>query len=417
MLCTYLNVKFSDIEINEGRYIKIPSIGEIPIDNNGCMLIDYSGDQHVFSETAFQQVLSWGDELEKIRIFENKIVFVGVTATGIGDTGNIPIKTSVPLVTVHANAINTILNKSFIHKMDSLSSFGILVLCIILSTLINILFRPVKAGLLTVFTVMLYVAVSVLLFQKNIWLDILSPGLGFLMPFLLITVYRYGWEEKERRWVKKVFSHYLSSEVINEILKDPSKLKLGGELKTATVLSLDLCNFSAYCEGKCPSDVVGMLNNCFDWMTEIILNNGGMLDKYIGDAIMAIFGAPIEKPLVLQAQQAVNAALEILEKWNLLPEGERCSLNIGIGINTGPMLIGNMGSRYIFNYTAIGDEVNIASRVQGLTRQYAANIIITDSVYNLVKDKFQADSLGEVTVKGRKAPIIIYKVNSTRNKS
>lgn len=410
VLCTYLNIGFNDVKINFGKSIWVPHIGNIPIDKNGFMWINYVGDQHAFKEVAFQQILAWTGDETQMQKFMDTLLVIGITATGLGDQGHIPIATNVPLISVHANILNTILNKDFLTKMPENINLFIVIVCIFLSTFINVLARPIRAGLSTLLLVVSYIAINLWLFQNNIFMDILGPVFGFLAPFLLITIYRYGWEERQRRWIKKAFTHYLSKDVIDIILGEPEKLQLGGELKTATVLYLDLRNFSAYCEGRSPKEVVGLLNQGFDWMTEIILRNGGMLDKYIGDAIMAIFGAPVEMSPQTQAEQAVLTSLEIIRKWNTIPVSTRCNLDIGIGINTGPMLIGNMGSQYIFNYTAVGDEVNITSRIQGLTSDYHVNIIITDSVYSFVKDKFKTELLGKVTVRGRKAPVIIYKV-------
>lgn len=403
VLCIYLDISFKDVKVDPGRYVSVPGFGNIPIDGEGFMWINFVGDQHVFKEIAFQQILN----MEEIQGLANAILLVGITATGIGDQGHIPVATNVPLVAVHANVLNTILNKDFLIKMPVWVNIIIIAICVFAGTIVNLSFRSIRGALLSLLILVSCIAINLWLFQKNILLDLLGPSFGIILPFLLITVYRYGWEERQRRWIKKVFTHYLSKDVIETILQDPKKLQLGGELKTATVLYLDLRNFSRYCEERPPAEVVGFLNHSFDWMTEIILRHGGMLDKYIGDAIMAIFGAPLEVPPGKQAQDALLAAVEIVEKWD---KNTRASLDVGIGINTGPMLIGNMGSRYIFNYTAIGDEVNIAARLQELCGEYKVNIIITDSVYNLVKDGFKIESLGKVMVKGRREPVVIYKV-------
>lgn len=406
VLLTYLNITFSDLTINTGRYIRIPNLGDVPIDSHGNMLINFAGDQHVFREVAFQQLLS----LDIAEEFRNRLFLVGITATGIGDQGHIPLATNVPLITVHANVLNTILNKDFIIKISFWTNIFIIIFAVFSSSFLNMFFRSIRAVLLTLLMILAFISVNIWFFQKNILIDILSSSFGIIAPFLLITVYRYGWEERQRRWIKKVFTHYLSSDVVETVLKDPKKLQLGGELKSATVLYLDLHNFSTYCEGREPSLVVNFLNETFDWITEIILRNSGMLDKYVGDAIISIFGAPLEMPLKDQAEKAVLTALEIIDRWNKMPVSLKGNMDIGIGINTGSMLIGNMGSRYIFNYTAIGDEVNIAARIQGLTDNYKTNIIITDSVYNLVRGKFPTEPLGEVTVKGRRELVIIYSI-------
>jgi len=412
ILCEYLDIKFSELNIESGVKISLPKIGDIPIDRNGCMWINYVGGQHVFTERAYQQILSWTGDETKMADFGNTIVLAGITATGLGDKGNIPVATNVPLVAVHANGINTILSKDFLRVPPGWMNILLVLFLVLASTAVNIVFKTLKAGLSSVMLVSVYLASNLFLFRQNIVLNVIAPVMGVILPFVFITFYRYRFEEGQKRWIKKVFGQYLSKDVVESVIKDPSKLKLGGELKTATVMYLDLRNFSTYCEGKCPSEVVGFLNNCFDWMTDIIVKNKGMLDKYIGDAIMAIFGAPLEASPSEQVESAVRAAIEIEEKWREMPDEIRRCLGIGIGINTGPMLIGNMGSKQIFNYTAIGDEVNIASRVEGLTRQYKTNIIITDSVYELIKNSFKTELLGEVQVKGRTSAVRIYSVIS-----
>lgn len=410
VLCIYLDISFKDVRIDLGKHISVPGFGNIPIDDKGFMWINFVGDQHVFKEIAFQQILS----MQEIQTVANTLLLVGITATGIGDQGHIPVATNVPLITVHANVLNTILNKDFLVKMPVRINMIIIAICVFAGTIVNLFFRSIKGALLSLLILVSYIAINLWLFQRNIMIDFLGPSIGIVVPFLLITVYRYGWEERQRRWIKKVFAHYLSKDVIDTILHDPKRLQLGGELKTATVLYLDLRNFSTFCEERRPEDVVGFLNHSFDWMTEIILRRGGMLDKYIGDAIMAIFGAPLDSPPEKQVHDAVLAALEIVEKWHRLPGNVRSGLDVGIGINTGSMLIGNMGSSYIFNYTAIGDEVNIAARIQELCSEYQVNIIVTDSVYNLAEDRSKFKSLGEVNVKGRREPVIIYKVEDLK---
>lgn len=409
VLCNYLDVEFDDLKIDMPTHrcggISIPGLAkEIPVDANGSMWINFVGDQHVFKEFSFPQVLSWKNDENKLRFFGDKLVLVGLTATGTADQGNIPVAINVPLIAVQANAINTILNEDYLSHIPDVLNLSLILFMLILSLWINVSMKPFKAAGITLIILVGFCAVNFWFFMNNIWIDLLQPCSGLLIPFILITIYRYGWEERERRWIKKAFSHYLSSEVIQQILSSPERLKLGGELREATALFLDLRNFTTFCEGRPPTEVVRLLNECFDWMTEIILRHRGMLDKYMGDAIMAVFGAPSVMPAAEQAKRAVSAALEICKK----SKEQSPSLGIGIGINTGPMVVGNMGSRYIFNYTAIGDEVNVAMRVQELTREYKTNIIVTESVYKHIKDMVKAEPLGNVGVKGRKEPVKIY---------
>lgn len=415
VLCDYYDISFQDLEISLGDRIlmSLPNGDDlvIPIDDEGCLLINYVGDLAVFDSFSFLQLLSWGKtQPQRMELFSNDLILVGLTGTGTTDQGTLPLATNVPLIAVQANIINTILNKDFILPVSFQINILVVIFMIIIITACNIFYRPIRAALLTFLMILFYFWFNYWFFNMNVLLELFSPLLAAFIPFILITVYRYGWEEKQRRWIKKAFNCYLSPQVIDEVLTSPQKLKLGGELREATIFFLDIRNFTTFSEGRSPNEVVSVLNQCFDWMTEIIVRNGGMLDKYIGDAIMAIIGAPETISIREQAERAVTIALEIAEKRKELSP----DLGIGIGINTGSMVVGNMGSSNIFDYTAIGDEVNVARRVQELTRQYGVEIIIAQSVYELVKDMVIADPLGDVSVKGRKEPVHIYALKGRR---
>ena len=417
VLCNYLNTDFDRIEIHPGQEIIVPGFGKIPIDKDGAMWIKYAGDQHLFQPIAYQQIIAWGRGNKQIEQFAGKIVLAGITATGIGDTGNIPLVTNVPSITVHANSLNAILNRDFIWKAPLWLNILAVLIVLLLIQVVNYIYRPVKATACSLFIIILYLLINTILFINNIWVDILAPVGGILTAFVTVAVYKYGWEEKQRRWMKKIFAHFVSAEVINAILKNPEKLRLGGETKTITVLFLDLRNFTNFCEKRSPRDVVNLLNDSFDWMTEIIIKHEGMLDKYIGDCIMALFGAPAAMAPEDQAYRAVKAAVEIVVQWQKEEKHKGKGLDVGVGISTGPALTGNMGSRNIFNYTAVGDTVNVAARITGLTSKYSTNILINDYTYNLVKDKFEAVPLGSTQVKGRKEPVFIYGISLQNKKT
>lgn len=409
VLCTFLDVDFNKLSIVPEKEIGIPLPSgkkiHIPLDKHGRILINYAGGLDRFKSFSFFQLLSWQKQQpERLNNFAKKLVLVGLTATGTADYGTIPLATNVPLIAVQANVLNTVLNQDFLLEIPFWGNVLITVFMVVFSTLINIYLRPLKAALVTLLILSVYWGGNLLAFTNNLVLNFSAPLFGLVFPFLLITVYRYGWEEKQRRWTKKAFAHYVSAEVIEDILASPQRLKLGGEKREATVLFLDLRNFTTFCEGRPPEEVVSILNDCFDWMTEIILRHGGMLDKYIGDAIMAIIGAPASLPATEQVQRAIAIAQEI----SRTRKEKAPDLGIGIGLNIGPMVVGNMGSRYIFDYTAIGDEVNIARRVQELTRKYDVEIIITEAVYRYLGDEINVKFLGEVAVKGRQELVRIY---------
>jgi adenylate cyclase len=245
-----------------------------------------------------------------------------------------------------------------------------------------------------------------------------GPILVIIFSFIATTSYRYITEEKEKKWVRKAFSHYLSPKVMEEILTDPSKLGLGGKRENLTVLFSDIRGFTSYCEKRAPEDIIPILNEYLDVMSNVILKYNGTLDKYVGDEIVAFFGAPAMKQPLNHAEMAVRTSLEMVaelkklhEKWK--SEGKE-PLDFGVGINTGPMMVGNMGSTNRLNYTVIGDEVNLGARVEALTRDYNVRIIITQSTYDNVKDMVEVKRLGEVMVKGKAQPVIVYELLSLK---
>jgi adenylate cyclase len=233
--------------------------------------------------------------------------------------------------------------------------------------------------------------------------------------------YYYGWAvyvvsfgynllyfDKERQKIKGMFEHYLAPEYINKVTDNPKNLKLGGEEREMTVLFSDIRAFSTLSEKLSPQELVSLLNEFLTPMTNIIMENHGIVDKYIGDAIMAFWGAPIEDPK--HPENAVRSGLQMLEKLNELNKTLKNPIRIGIGINTDQMVVGNMGSEKRFNYTVMGDGVNLASRLEGLTKHYGVPFVITEETQNRVKDSFATRLLDLVAVKGKKNPVKIYQV-------
>ena len=204
----------------------------------------------------------------------------------------------------------------------------------------------------------------------------------------------------------------MSSSVVNEMLKDPEKLKLGGDKKELSVLFSDIRSFTTMSEGMTPEDLVHLLNEYLTVMTDIVFKYEGTLDKYIGDALMAVYGAPLDQPD--HPQRACASALDMMEglkvlneKW--IEEGKK-PLDIGIGINTGPMMVGNMGSQQRFDYTVMGDAVNLGSRLEGANKAYKTHILISESTQKRVKDDFVCMELDSVRVKGKKLPVRIFEL-------
>ena len=229
-----------------------------------------------------------------------------------------------------------------------------------------------------------FVAVNFFVFFKfNIWLNLVYPFLTMMIIYLGITIYQYFKEEREKKKIRGAFQYYLTASVINEMLKDPAKLKLGGDKKDLTVLFSDIRGFTTISEKLTPEELVALLNEYLTAMTNKVFQYDGLLDKYMGDAIMAVFGAPLDQPdharrACLTALAMMKELHQLQKKWR--DEG-RPAFDIGIGINSGDMVVGNMGSEMRFDYTVMGDMVNLGSRLEGTNKEYGTNIIISEFTY------------------------------------
>ena len=274
---------------------------------------------------------------------------------------------------------DNILKEEFLNKPKADEIFDLLAL-IAYGALIGILVSHVGAikGMFSVSGLSLFhlMLARWLFIDLEIWLNIVYPLLALLLTYASVTVFRYLTEERERKKIRVAFSYYVSSSVVNEMLKHPERLKLGGDKKDLTVLFSDIRGFTTISEGLSPEELVHLLNEYLTVMTDVVFKYDGTLDKYMGDAIMAIYGAPYEQQN--HPASACHSALEMMEKlrklnekWN--SEGKK-PLDIGIGINTGMMMVGNMGSDQRFDYTVMGDTVNLGSRLEGINKNYRTNI-------------------------------------------
>ncbi|MBI5966515.1 MAG: adenylate/guanylate cyclase domain-containing protein [Deltaproteobacteria bacterium] len=242
------------------------------------------------------------------------------------------------------------------------------------------------------------------------------PLLNLILTYLGITGYRYMTEEREKKKIRGAFQYYLSPSVVDQMLHNPEKLKLGGEKKDLTVLFSDIRGFTSISERMTPETLVKFLNEYLTKMTDIVFKYDGLLDKYMGDALMAIWGAPLDQPD--HAQRACYTALEMVEElWGLQKKWSAeglPTLNIGIGINAGPMVVGNMGSERRFDYTVMGDSVNLGSRLEGLNKLYGTNVIVSEMTYERVREEILGRELDSVRVKGKDQRVRIYELLARR---
>jgi adenylate cyclase len=385
---------------------------KIPTDEAGRLLINYLGPAKTFPHYSVADIIAEKISPEHLR---DKIVLVGATAVGIYDMRVTPFGAAYPGVEIHATVIDNILRGNFlIHS--GLTKFIDVCLIILLGLGVGLIIprlRAVRGIIVLIILLGLFVAVNILLFSRfNVWLNLVYPVLTMLFIYLGITVYRYISEEKEKKKIRGAFQYYLTASVINEMLKDPTKLKLGGDKKDLSVLFSDIRGFTTISEKLTPEELVSLLNEYLTAMTDIVFEYEGLLDKYMGDAIMAVYGAPLDQPD--HAKRACLAALAMMDELHKLQDKwqkeNRPALDIGIGINTGEMVVGNMGSQMRFDYTVMGDMVNLGSRLEGINKEYGTNIIISEFTYNAVSDIVTCRELDLVQVKGKQKPIKIYEL-------
>jgi adenylate cyclase len=384
----------------------------IPTDKYGRVMINFRGPRNTFKYYPFIDVINGAVPKET---FKDKMVIVGTYATGIYDIRVTPFSSVYPGVETHANVIDNILTRSSLISPDWAKAADLLTI-ILLGFIVSLLIPKLKASKSAVITLVIlagYLSLNYLIFvYAYIWLNVVYPMITLTFIPLVLYTYRFATEEREKRQIRGAFSHYLTESVVSEVLKNPDKLKLGGQKKDLTVLFSDIRGFTTISEELNPSELVSLLNEYLTAMTKIVFRYEGTLDKYIGDAIMAIYGAPQDQEdhslrACMTALDMIRALYKLRLDWekkNMPP------INIGIGLNTGAMSVGNMGSQVRFDYTVMGDNVNLASRLEGTNKQYGTNIIISEFTYERVKEDVICRQIDVVRVKGKKHPVKIYQL-------
>jgi adenylate cyclase len=384
----------------------------VPTDQEGRLLINFRGPQKTFPYYSIADVLNGTVPAEALR---DKIVLVGATAIGIYDMRVTPYSGTFPGVEIHANVIDNMLRGDSISRPEWIVLFDVAAILLIGLTLSVVMSRltPVTATLCTVGLLAGYAVADQYVFTAwKIWLTEIYPAMTMVLVFGGITTYRILTEEKKKKEIKDAFSRYVAPSLVQDILKDPGKLVLGGEERRLTVFFSDIRGFTTISEGLQPQVLVRLINDYLTPMTDIILQNGGTVDKYMGDAIMAFWGAPIWQED--HGARAARTALEMMERLKELQrEWEQRGipkLDIGIGLSTGAVTVGNMGSHMRFDYTVMGDSVNLGSRLEGMNKEYGTHIIVPKYTYEEIKHEFILRQLDVIKVKGKNVPIKIYEL-------
>jgi adenylate cyclase len=388
----------------------------IPTDLDGYVQIDYHGRAKTYPYFPISDVVQ-----HKVApaSFKDKLVLIGPTAVGIADFAVTPFQQSeYPGVEVHANQIDNILNGQFIRRGFTEKMIDVLFILLFslgAGTLLSVV-SPTRATAVLVIFLGFFLWLSYDLFANHrIWIAAFLPTATLTTNYAAIVSYRFFFEEREKKKVRGVFQQYLAPSLINQLLENPELLQLGGQEKELTVMFSDIRGFTTLSEGLPPAKLVALLNEYLSEMTDTLFRNWGTLDKYIGDAIMAFWGAPYPQPD--HAERACHTALQMITALKKLQAGwtaeGRPRIDIGVGINSGPVLIGNMGSKHRFNYTIMGDNVNLASRLEGLNKEFATHLIISEFTYEQVREKMVARELDYIRVKGKKKPVRIFELLAT----
>lgn len=398
---------------------------EIPLARER-MLLRYYRDNNPFPLISTADILrSYLDSSEskqpsiKKEYFKGKKVFIGLTAAGLYDLKPTSISAISTGVLIHATTLDNIINKNFIRPANKAYwILFMLLICIFISY--SVLRQHSIYVNLSIFFVSLSITLSIpaILFKSAFYMNILSPSMSLVISFLIVTVYSYATEGKERRFVRRAFSQYMDETIVDYILKNPSVIKPGGQRRRITVFFTDIAGFTTIAERLPVEETAKILHTILNEFTEVIIRNKGVIDKYIGDAIMAFWGAPLDTER--DETNACHAAIQCINSLDEINRGFKAEglseINMRIGIHSGDAIVGNLGSDRLFDYTVVGDTVNLASRLESVNKVFRTKIIISEDTRQKTGDIFFTRELGLIEVKGKSKPVRIFELIAKNEK-
>jgi class 3 adenylate cyclase/CHASE2 domain-containing sensor protein len=406
-----------------GMRMDFGQIVRIPLTKDNRHVVTYFGPKaKTFHYYSFYDIMK--DRVQGA--LEGKIFLVGSTVAGLFDVVSTPIDSKYPGVEIHASLINSFLTNTFVTRLSKWQDFFILLFVAIVIGFMSYFMKPLYGSILSIVAVFAYFVIAMTMFGGNhVWIEIARPILVIVITFTAVMAYRYITEEKDRKFLQSTFKQYLSPDLIDMMYSSKQQPKLGGDEGIRTAYFTDIQGFSTFSEKLgSPTRLVELLNEYLTEMTNTLLARFGTLDKYEGDAIIAFFGAPM--PMEDHAKQACLTALdmqvklgELRKKW--VSEGDKWptivhEMRMRIGVNSGPIVTGNMGSKTRMNYTMMGDTVNLAARLESAAKQYGVFIMISHFTYDMVKNDFEVRQLDKITVVGKSEPIVVYELISEKGK-
>jgi len=359
------------------------------------------------------QLLAGQKPLIDPALFKNKIVFIGLTGAGLVDIFQTPMGGGLmPGIQLHATVADSVLADRFISlapvTLRVVSTAGVAILVGLMAAMLPFVAAAAGAAMLAA----AWMFTAVLALRAGMWLNTIEPLSAIAIALFAGTAYRYFVEDYQKRVVKKLFGRYVSKDVFEQLMAHPDRAELGGKRREMSVLFSDIRGFTTVTEKGDAEALVAQLNEYFTRMVEIVFRHKGTVDKFVGDMVMALFGAPVDDPD--HAEHAVAAAIDMIRelaelnsKWS---DRGMPQLDIGIGINSGDMIAGNIGSLSIMSYTVIGDNVNLGARLESLNKDYGSRIIISDASRTRLTGHFDIRPLVDVVVKGKTRPVAIFEV-------
>jgi adenylate cyclase len=401
--------------------VRLP-VGDIVADGRGRLWLDYPG------PSRFLKTLSAVDVLEGKAppdAFRDALVFVGASAAGLGDTSATPFGVEIPGVEVHAVVAENLLSGRYLRDGGAprfVSFVGLLLLGPAVALLVALVERHWVGSLLAGSVTLAWAVLAFWAVVGPGWhLELAAPLLAGGLALTGALRYQVGVVDARARQIRSIFTHYVSTDVVDEMLRDPQRVQLGGERKELTVLFSDIRGFTSISERLAPDALTSLVNRIFTPLTRRVIDQGGTLDKYMGDALMAFFGAPAARPD--HAARACRAALgmidelaglnDVFHREGLLPK--ETVLRLGVGLNSGHMVVGNMGSDDVFAYTVLGDAVNLGSRLEGCNKLYGTAILVSEATAAAAgHDAFLFREVDRVRVKGREQAVAVFELLAGR---
>jgi adenylate cyclase len=397
-----------------------PNPSDVPLDRSGAMILRFHGPDRTYKTYSIAAVINSQAQIEEGRDpqikpgeFAGKTVLIGATAAGLLDFRPTPFGGAYPGLEILATALDNLIQRDFIREAPPATTWiAALFLALVAGVGTSLLKRTGAMAAFGLAAPAAAVVGAILAARAGVWVELVAPALAAVFAFVVAALLSYGVEGRQRRFIKTVFRHYLSPHVIDRVLDDPTLLRLGGERREITAFFSDLAGFTSISERVSPEALVGLLNAYLSDMTDIILDLGGTLDKYEGDAIIAFWNAPVDLPD--HALRACRAALRcqkrLAERREEFVHAYGHELRMRIGLNSGPAVVGNMGSERRFDYTAMGDTMNLASRLESAGKLYGTWTLVGEETERLVRGAVVAREVDLIRVVGKARPVRIFEL-------